>query len=129
MAFESIPDQNRPPAQDGVHLEPSTTQASAGSTPAGPQPQSPQSSDTAKSIAAGGQLFGQGDLGAPVVAVPMKANDGTNVVSGQGGTLPGPAAGAGPGTGRQPAAAGSTIGQTKAAPRPMTGGFLSQGRK
>ncbi len=123
-----IPDQNRPPAQPGVSLEPSTTQASAGSTPAGPQPQSPQSNDSTKLLSQAGQLFSQGGVGSPVVNAPIApTGDSTNVISGGGMTSAGPAAGMGPGTGlvTKP----GTIGQTKARQRPMQGGFLSQGRK
>jgi hypothetical protein len=125
----------RPPAVEGkgesdhtagrLTHEPSTVEAwkAGGSKPAGPAPVPMTDSTNVNAIATGGPgLIGQMPVKPTSQARPAATGGGGNLVGDGTGKLP-PAA-SGPGTGRQPAAQGATIGQTKARPRSTGGGFL-----
>jgi hypothetical protein len=125
----------RPPAVSGTgesdHTtgrltnEPSTVEAwkAGGSKPAGPAPVPMTDSANVNAIATGGPgLLGQMPVKPTSQARPAATGGPGNLVGdGTGGHPP---AGQGPGTGRQPAQQGATIGQTKARPRSSGGGFI-----
>jgi hypothetical protein len=125
----------RPPAVSGTgesgHTtgrltnEPSIVEPwkASGSKPAGPDPVPMTDSTNVNAIAMGGpDLLGQMPVKPTSQARPAATGGSGNLVGDGVGKLP-PAA-SGPGTGRQPAAQGATIGQTNARPRSQGGGFL-----
>jgi hypothetical protein len=115
--IQAFPEPNSPPPS--VIKSPSANELMSGGK--APEPSSaPQfGADGTKLFAQGGEIFSQGFGAKPVTApAASEPGDNTNVSSNPKGLTSGfPDAGAGPGNGRQPAAAGSTIGQTKARPR------------
>jgi hypothetical protein len=83
------------------------------------------SSENVNIIAQGQELLGQmADVKPTSQAKQSRPGDSNNIAKGKGISDDKPAAGPGPGTGRQAAKAGSTLGQTNAKPRSQGGGFL-----